>query len=175
MGGAWWVSLLALAACGILVAWRPGSFLLGNSAVILAAVSLAVLIGTRLASVGALIAFCVAAAAADLVSYFGGPTRAISESFQGSPTDILPYLAVTLPLGERLVPVVGLGDLAVLGILSLALSRRGVSGPVAFAVSAAGLLVALTLGFLGSGAPGVPFMAVAVLCFLGRERWRLGR
>jgi hypothetical protein len=173
LGGSWWVALPALAAYGILVAWRPGGILLGNSAVIAAAVLLAALIGTKLGSVAALIAFSVAAATADLLSFFGGPTRVIAESFQDSATDLLPYLAVTLPLAERLVPVVGLGDLAVLGILSLALSLQNASGAVAFVVPVAGLLAGLVLGILGSGAPGIPFMAVAVLGFLGLERWRL--
>lgn len=170
IGGAWWSALPALAAYGILVAWRPGGILLSNAAAILAAVFLAVLIGTRLKSAGALIAFCAAAAVADLVSYSGGPTRAISESFQGSAADLLPYLAITLPLAERLVPVVGVGDLAVLGTLSLALSLQGASAAVAFAVPAAGLLVALVVGFLGGGAPGVPFMALAALAFLAFEK-----
>jgi len=112
------------------------------------------------------------AAVVNLWSMGGGFTRALLESYREGTSTLLLYLTLAVPVGGRLVPIVGIGDLVVGGAAAAALLRLGVR-PLGIASALAdGLLGALAYGRWRGGAPALPFVAVAVLVPIGWPRIR---
>lgn len=151
---------------GLLLPLHPSSLFLSNGLVLGSAVGAGVLLQRFVPTAGALVALSVAASVADIISFSTGPTRWLLEGPAGETWAGLPYLAVTLPMTGRPVPVVGIGDLLLFTAFFLGLTRLGVKRAASFVALASGLLVALGVGLLRGGTFGIPFMAVGVLLLL---------
>ncbi len=146
--------------------FRPASLTASNIAVLGLAVTAATVLGRSFQTNGAVIAFSVAASIADIISFTVGPTRSLLEHADRTAGSLISYLALSISRGQIIVPVVGLGDLLVLGVYFIALKHVGISAAQRFTIPAAGLLAALAVGLLAGGAFGIPFMALAVVALL---------
>jgi hypothetical protein len=149
-----------------LLALHPSSLILSNALVLGSAIGGGVLIYRTVPTPGALMALAVAASVADIISFTVGPTRWLLDPASGELWEGLPYLTVSLPMAERTVPVIGIGDLLLFAGFFLGLRRLGPGRIVSFTTLACGLLVALWVGLIRGGAFGIPFMAVGVFLLL---------
>ncbi len=160
------LAVAVLALYGLVLIVRPPSPLASNVAVLLAAVGVGVLVGRTLSSRGAIIAFCITIALVDLLSFGGGLTRMIIDNYREGSSNLLVYLAVTVRSQGQTVPVVGVGDMAVLAALYQGL--RGVGQPTSrvVVVLLGALGSALMIGLAVGGAPALPILAVSVIAAL---------
>lgn len=166
------IAAAPLMAYGLALAVRPPYWGLADAAVIAGAVGGVVLIARGLTSPATVVAFLFVAAAVDLASWSGGPTRRIIDAYREGRSALLLFLALSIPLNGRIVPIVGIGDLLVGGSASLALVRAGFRPPFVALAVATGLLGALAYGLWRGGAPAVPFIAATVA---GLVSWRARR
>lgn len=154
---------------GAVVILRPSAWPVIDLAVLIGAVGAAVFIGGSLSSSGAVVAFLVAAAAVDILSVSGGFSRVIIERYQNGTSDLLLYLTLVVPIGGRLIPIVGISDLLVGGSSATALVRLGLRPVAVMGAIAVGLLGALAYGLWRGGAPALPFLAVPVYLLVWRN------
>jgi len=149
---------------------EPHWWWVSNAAVITIAAAAGVMIGSTLRSRQAVIAFCVAAAIVDVLSFSGGLTRSIVESFQSGDSHLLMHLSVAFPVGGTVRPIVGIGDLVILAGLFSSLCHLRFRGWLPFVVPVAGLVLALGVGLAIGGAPALPFIAAATVAFVLARR-----
>jgi hypothetical protein len=139
---------------------------LGSAAVLVVAPLAGVAMGRMLRGRETVIAFSIGAAIADIISVYWGLAGDLARSARG-PGSLLSYLAVSVPMDGTVVFVVGAGDLLFLAYFFTTLRDMGVRAVPRFLVPVAGLLAALTFGLATPGpAPGIPFMAGAVVAYL---------
>jgi len=148
---------------GAALIFRPSAWLVIDIAVLLGAVGATLLIGGGLSNSGAVVAMLVAAVAVDILSVSGGLTRAIIDGYQDGTSDLLLYLALVVPIGGRLIPIVGISDLLIGGSAAVALIRLGLRPVAVIGAITIGLLGALVYGIWRGGVAALPFIAVAVL------------
>ena len=174
-------SLLGRSLAVILIAYiallwyRPASLAISNISLLTTAAIVATAIGVRFKAVQPIIVFSVAASIADILSFTIGPTRSVLEGSDRAAGSLISYLALSIPAPDTIVPVVGIGDLMVLGIYFVALKQIRVPPFARLALPLAGLLAALGAGLAMGGAFGIPFMAAAVVVYLqlaGPDRFR---
>ena len=149
---------------------EPSWWWVSNAAVIAMAVVVGAMLGSTLHSRAAVVAFCVAAAVVDVLSFSGGLTRTIVESYRSGDSRLLAYLSVAFPVGGSVRPIVGIGDLVIVAGLFAGFGHLRFSGWLPFAVPVGGLLLALGLGLAIGGAPALPFIAVATVVYV-LSRW----
>jgi hypothetical protein len=164
----------ALAAClllsyGVVLVVRPSPWSVIDLAVLMGAVGGVLFLERGLRTPGAVAAFLVVAAVVDVLSVSGGVSRFLIERHREGTSDLLLYLTLVVPIRDRPIPIVGIGDLLVGGSAATALLRLGLEPVPVVGAVAGGLLAALAYGLAFGGAPAVPFMAAAV-CLLV---WRL--
>jgi hypothetical protein len=171
-----WAAAAVVLFYAVLLLLRPDGLASSNVAVLSVSIAVGTRIGRGLASRGALLAFAVTASIIDIVSFTAGPTRWLLGRGSGSAREGIRYLAVSLPVSGRDVPIVGVGDLLILAVLFTGL--RGLRMPTfsSAAVLCAGLLAALAVGLVAGGAFGIPFMAGAAGFYLwvvsrSRNEW----
>jgi len=155
---------------------RPDSLVLSNTGLILASVGLAPLLARSLGSTGALAAFAVTASLVDLLSFGGGLTRRIIQDYSSGTSDLLQFLALTVPLEGRATPLIGVVDLLVAGALFLALVEIHGSRTRAALVLLSALALAVGVGLIVGGAAAVPFVGLAAVAdaWLARRGGRRG-
>lgn len=107
----------------------------------------------------------------DVLSFGRGMTRQLIDGYRSGSSDLLRYLVVAMPSDDGLRPLVGVGDLLILGVCFVALAAVTGRPPRAAATLLAGLAVGLVVGLSGAGTAGVPFIAGATLL----ELWRSSR
>lgn len=164
-------TVLVAAGYATLLAARPDGWLLANVTVFAVAVFLGSTLGWLVRSRVALVSFCLAAAVADVLSFYGGPTARLTEAFRSDSNDLLRYLCLSLPIQDSLRPIVGIGDLIILGTIYFAFHSLGHRGAAAFAAPASGLLLALVVGLAVGTVFAVPFIAATTLGYV----WATGR
>jgi hypothetical protein len=84
-------------------------------------------------------------------------------------SDLLLYLALVVPIGGRLIPIVGISDLLIGGAAATALIRLGLRPIAVVGTIAMGLVFALSYGLWRGGAPALPFLAVTVFLLVWRN------
>jgi hypothetical protein len=154
-----WISM-ALFALALIV--RPSAWWMSDAAVLIAATGGALLLSPGLRSPGSVIIFLTVASVVDLVSFSGGVTRWIVDDYQSGSSTLLLYLTLTAPVGGRILPIVGIGDLVVAGTAALALTRLRFGLPTLLLAISGGLVAALAYGIQFRGAPAVPFIALVL-------------
>jgi hypothetical protein len=155
---------------GLVLWWNTSHWPVNDVAVLALALVVGCIIGAALRSGVAVVAFCAAAAAADLVSFSGGFTRAISDAFRDGKSGILMHLSISFPVAGAVRPIVGIGDLVVATALFVALMRIGYGLWASFAVPLAGMILALGVGLLVGGAPALPFIAAVTGAYVLTRR-----
>lgn len=162
---------LLLAYAAVLVI-RPPGWPLSNLAVLIGSVGGVLMLERGLRTPGAVAVFLIVAALVDLFSFSGGLTRALIEGYREGTSDLLLYLTLAVPIGGRVVPIVGIVDLLVGGAAAVALLRLGLRPVAVMGTFVVGLLTALAYGLWRGGAPAVPFIAGAVLFLVWRHSMR---
>jgi hypothetical protein len=135
-----------------------------------------VAIGRSLVTTGSIVAFLVVVSVVDMVSFRGGPTAWILETYRTGTNELLLHLALTFPLRGHMVPLIGVGDLVVMSAIIAA--TRWLAYPTTEVAMALGLalLIALAVGLLAGGIYLLPFVAVTVGPYLLiRRRFLLPR
>jgi hypothetical protein len=160
-----WIGIWLVAHLVLLIL-HPPSLIVSNVVVLGSAVGAGVLLVRLVPTPGALAALAIAASVADIVSFSSGPTRWLLGGGWGQTWAGLSYLAISLPVNERVVPIVGIGDLLLFPTFYLGLSSLGWDRRISFGILAGGLLAALAVGLTRGGAFGIPFMALGVLVLL---------
>ena len=155
---------------GLVLWWNSSQWPVNDVAVLALALVVGCIIGAALRSGVAVVAFCVAAAVADLVSFSGGFTRAISDAFRAGKSGVLMHLSISFPVAGAVRPIVGIGDLVVATALFVALMRIGYEVWESFAVPLGGMVLALGVGLLVGGAPALPFIAVVTGAYVLTRR-----
>lgn len=161
----------AAAACLVAYAtvlWtRPSSLVLSDTAVLAAAIGLSPLLGRGLGSVGGIITFAVTASVVDVLSFGGGLTRQIIQDYQSGGDDLLRFLAMTVPVGGRPTPLVGVVDLFIMGALFRGLVIiHGSRARASFTLLGA-LSLAVVTGIAIGGVAALPFLGFAA----GADAW----
>jgi hypothetical protein len=152
-------ALILVAVTGAATLLARDSLLATDLLVGSAALCLGILVGQRIRSRTALAVFVVAAAVADLTSFYAGPTR----SLLGGKARALRYLAVCMTMDHHVYAVVGIGDLVILTAFSIAIRNCRYPEWAAFAVPLSGILGALWMALSVGPLPALPFLAAAVL------------
>jgi hypothetical protein len=147
------------------------SIVVTNCFVLVTALVVGILLSRAVGSVGALVTMPLVAAAVDLVSTQAGPSRWLVEhARQAQGVTVLQFLAVSIPLKGRIVPIIGVGDLMFFTVCVVTLRRVGWTKTNAFTAPRAGLLSALAVGLWAGFTPALPFVAAAVLLYAGVSR-----
>ena len=145
---------------------RASNWIISDITVMLTAMLAGSLIGSSLNSRSDIIAFCVAAALADVVSFSGGLTSKIIAEYGQGQSQLLAYLSITVPLDGGITPIIGIGDAIILSGIFTALRRMGHIGIGAFLYPLIGLLAALTVGLVVGGIFALPFIGAATILYL---------
>jgi hypothetical protein len=168
-----WATLVMAPVCAAylgLLLWRPENLWLSNTMVVLVGAAAGLLLSRVLGSKESVVAFLVAAAVVDLISFWRGPTDALLRAFEAGGPNLLTYMAGILNLEGGRFAVVGIGDLFLLSAAYLGLgahTRREVA-PALWLLG--GLLVAVGLGIPLGGMPGIPFILLGALGYLAWDR-----
>lgn len=155
------VAVISALVFGAVLWARPAPLALSNAAVLAAAAGLAPLLARSLGSPGGIVAFTITASAVDVLSFGGGLTRQIIRDYQAGGDGLLRFLAVTVPVGGRSTPVVGVVDLLILGALFLGLIRIHGRRRRAGLILLTALAVAVVTGIVIGGVAAVPFLGFA--------------
>jgi hypothetical protein len=156
------ISLIFAAIC----ITRPGSWIVSTGVVLVTAIFAGTAIGRTVKSEPAIIAMCVAAAVVDVVSFSVGLTHKMLTSYMSGESQLLVYLCFSVPIGSVIAPLVGIGDLVILGALFCGLRNLRYSVTESFVVPVTGLLVALVIGLLVNSIYALPFVAGSVLIYI---------
>lgn len=162
-----WTSLVvALIAYAALLHMQVAPWPISDITIMLVAVLAGSAIGLALPSSPSLVAFCITAGIVDFLSFRGGLTSKIIADYNQGHNLLLQYLCITAPISGRPIPIIGIGDLIILGSVFCALSQIGYDGWLSFVFPLGGVLIALAVGLLKEGAPAIPFIAGATIVYV---------
>lgn len=170
----WWVVVPGLLSYAVLLVWQPENLWFSNIGVLTAAVLAGSLIGRQLGNSTSLIVFSITAALVDIFSFSGGLTKKIIDSYEQGQNLLLRFLTISIPLKGKIVPLVGLGDLLIMGAIFYVLLKLKYPGWQCLLVPLAGLLLAVVVGLITGGVFGLPFIAAAVIAFLVYKTHKAG-
>lgn len=162
----WSALVIALAAYAVLLWTKVAQWPISDIAVMLVALLAAATIGPNITSSSALITFCLTAGIVDFFSFSGGLTAKIIADYEQGHSLLLQYLSITAPLSDRIIPIIGIGDLIILGSVYCALPRIGHHDWLTFLFPLGGLLIALGVGLLMGGIYALPFIGGATIAYL---------
>lgn len=165
-----WTLVASLAAYALLLLLRPPPWPTGTVLVFAAGITSGVAIGGTLTSRESLITFLVVVSVVDVISFAAGPTSWIVEGYRDGRSDLLLYLAASLPVEGRLIPLIGAGDIVVLSAIWEAGRRLEYPPLVLAGLLAVALLVALAVGLAVGGIYFLPFAAVVLAPYLHFRR-----
>lgn len=163
------VALLGMLLYVLVLLLRPSNLIVSNVALLLAATSVGATIGYVLGSRGAILLFCLVMAVIDSVSFNEGLTRGLLQVYASSDGDLLRYVALTIPIDDRILPVIGFGDLLVLSALHSGLYQLAMPTLLSVTALLASLIVAVFVGLSTGGVPALPVIAAgAAILMLAR-------
>ena len=167
----WRALVIILATYAILLRTQGSPWLISDFAVLLVALLAASTIGLTLTSPLALVAFCITAGIVDFFSFSGGLTSEIIAKYAQGHHLLLQYLSITAPLSGRIIPIIGIGDLIILGSVYYVLPQIGHQSWLTFLAPLVGLLSALVVGLLNGGIYAIPFIGGATCVYLLWKVW----
>lgn len=165
------VAVILLLAYGLGLLVRPDVWLLSDLLVLAGAVGGALLLARALTTSGSVVVFLLVAAIVDFLSVSGGLTRLIIEQFQQGRGDLLRYLALVVPIGGQVTPIIGITDLALAAGAGVALLELGFRRAAVVGALCLGLLAALVVAFSLGPTPALPFLATAVMALIAFQKW----
>jgi hypothetical protein len=154
---------------------RPSVWPVIDVAVLAGAIAGVLFLERGLLTPGAVMTFLAAGAVADFVSMSGGLSRLLIERHRTGTSDLLLYLTLVAPVGDRVIPIVGIGDLLVGGTAATALLRLGLRPVAVMGAITIGLLSALAYGLWRGGTPALPFIAGAIFLLVVQHGSRAAR
>ena len=163
------LSILVLFLYSALLWFQPDNWFLSDVAVLAVAITIGSLVGISIASRpsrSALVVFLVTVALVDVISFSGGLTAKIIADYREGSSVLLQFLSVSIPLNLRVMPVVGLGDLVIMGCIYVVLIRLAYPLWESFFAPLFGLLLALIVGLIIGGVYALPFVAGAVIGYV---------
>jgi hypothetical protein len=166
----WFWSILAglLVIYFIMLCLQISHWLISDTIVMIVALLVGYAFSLTISSYSALIGFCIAAGVADFISFTfsGGLTSKIINDYEHGNNLLLQYLSITIPLSSRMVPIVGIGDLIIIGSIYVSLNKLGYNDLFSFLSPLVGLLMALGIGLLVNGIFALPFICGATIIYL---------
>lgn len=158
--------LLVILVYTIIILLQVSNYLISNLLVISISILAGYSIGNSISTKSSLIVFCLTAAIVDLISFKGGLSAKIIEDYASGHNLLLQYLSISIPFNSKLVPLVGLGDLFILGIIFQSLIKLGYKNWSVSIIPIAGLVIALFIGLLVHGIYALPFISGCTILFL---------
>ena len=160
------IAIALLGGCALAVAAFRANIIATNCFVLAAGLVAATALSRQIGSVGALSTMLIVAGIVDLISAHAGPSRWLVDQAQHARgVTVLQFLAISLRLKGRLVPVIGAGDLMFFAVVVTVVRRLGWSDTTALIVPLAGILSALGVGLYAGFTRALPFLAGAVLWY----------
>ncbi len=160
------VFALALVLFIVLFALQWINWIAGDVLILVLSLSAGRLIGGMVKSWQALIVFCLTMAAVDLFSFYFGPTASLIQSYRLGNSLPLQYLSVSVPMGDEIQPVMGIGDAMAVSSAYAILIRLRYPAGWAFFAPLAGLLIALAVGLAVGGIFALPFVAGTLIAYI---------
>ncbi len=164
------VFALALVLFTALFALRWIHWVAGDVLILLLSLTAGRLISGMIKSWQALIVFCLTLAVMDLVSFYFGPTASLVAGFRQGNSLPLQYLSVSIPMGDGIQPIMGIGDTMALASSYGILIRLRYPAGWAFLAPLTGLLIAMAVGLAVGGIFALPFMAGALIAYILIDR-----
>jgi hypothetical protein len=158
--------LLVILVYTIIILLQVSNYFISNLLVISISILAGYFIGNSISTKSSLIVFCLTSAIVDLISFKGGLSAKIMEDYASGHNILLQYLSISLPINSKLVPLVGLGDLFVMGIIFQSLFKIGYNNWFVSIIPIAGLVIALFIGLLVHGIYALPFIGGSTILFL---------
>ena len=157
------IAIAMLGICALALVVFRTNIVASNCFVLAAALAAGTLLSRQIGSIGALSTMLMVAAIADLLSAHAGPSRwLVDQAQQARGVTVLQFLTISLRLRERLVPVIGVGDLMFFTTVVSVVRRLGWPETPALVVPLTGILSALGVGLWAGFTPALPFLAGAV-------------
>ena len=162
-----WSALVITLTFYVVLLWREVTpWLVSDILVLVISLITASIISFTLTSSSALIAFCITVGVVDFFSFSGGLSAKIIADYEQGHNLLLQYLCITVPLSDQIVPIIGIGDLIIMGSVYFALSRLEYHGWLAFLFPLGGLLTALAVGIWLGGIYALPFIGSTTIIYL---------
>ena len=162
---------LAVLAYILMISFQVSDWFVSDSLVIIISILAGFTIGNSISRRSSLIVFCVTAGIVDFVSFTGGLTAKIIADYSNGHNLILQNLCISIPFNGKIVPLLGFGDLFVLGIIFRSLHKIGFESWFVSLIPIAGLLFALFLGLKFHGIYALPMIGGATISFLFIEKY----
>lgn len=143
---------------------------LTNLLVLTLALAAGLLLARHIGSIGALSMLLAMAATVDVVSVPSGASRWLTQARHNDAWPVLQFLAVSLKLQSRLVPVIGVTDLMFFTACVSVLRRAGWPEVSSLLVPLLSLLAALAVGLSAGFTPALPFLALGVVAYAYSRR-----
>lgn len=164
-----WSILVAILVIYSIMLWlKISPWLISDTIVMIIALLVGYAFGLTVRSFSALSGFCIAAGIADFISFTFSSvlTSKIINDYEQGYNLLLQYLSITIPLSSRMVPIVGIGDLIIIGSIYVSLNKLGYNDWFSFLSPLVGLLMALCIGLLVNGIFALPFICGAIIIYL---------
>jgi hypothetical protein len=159
------LALAVLIYC-IMISFQVSKWFISDSLLIIISILAGFAIGNSISTISSLIVFCIIAGIVDFVSFTGGLSAKIIEDYSKGQNLILQYLCISIPIDGKIVPLLGIGDLFVLGIILRSLNKIGFESWFVSLIPIAGLLIALFLGLMFHGIYALPIIGGMTILFL---------
>jgi hypothetical protein len=150
----------------LMILFKASNWFISNLLVISISILAGFSIGSSISTKSSLIVFCITAGIVDFISFKGGLSAKIIEDYASGHNLLLQYLCIVIPYNGKIVPLLGVGDLFVLGIIFRSLIRIGYKSWFISLIPIAGLLIALFLGLMFQGIYALPFIGGMTILFL---------
>ena len=160
------VAIVSLALCALALAVFRDNIVVTNWLVLSVALFAGTLLSRQIRSVGALVTFLTVGAIADLISTQVGPSRWLANAaHHANGLALIHFLALSIRLKGKLVPVIGVSDLMFFTICASTMRRLGWPETPVLVVPLLGILSALGVGLFAGFTPALPFLAAAVILY----------
>jgi hypothetical protein len=150
----------------IMISFQVSNWLISDCLIIIISVLAGFTIGNSISKTSSLIVFCITAGIVDFVSFTGGLSSKIIEDYSKGHNLILQNLCISIPVDGKIVPLLGIGDLFVLGIILRSLNKIGFVSWFVSLIPISGLLIALLLGLKFHGIYALPIIGGMTILFL---------
>ncbi len=160
------VAIASLSLGALALAVFRDNLVVTNWLVLSAALFAGTLLSRQIRSMGALVTFLTVGAIADLISTQVGPSRWLANAAQhANGLALIHFLAVSIRLKGKLVPVIGVSDLMFFTVCAGTLRGLGRPETPVLLVPLVGILSALGVGLFAGFTPALPFLAAAVILY----------
>lgn len=142
------------------------NFIIIDMIIIITAIVGGILVSKYIGDKNTFIIFLIVAATVDYFSFSGGLTNKIISSYNEGQSNLLNYIAVSIPQNNGFTPVVGIADIYIISIILTYLIKQNYGKLFQYFVPLVGLYTALTFGILLGGIYAIPFFSIVTIFFV---------